>query len=193
MAVNPTAENDEPLEGNTEDALDAAMADVAGQDAVADAANDNSAANNDAELAAARDRSLRLQAEMENLRARTAREIAEQARYAALPVLRDLLPVVDNIDRAIEAANQTGGANSLLEGFKLVRQQLLSTLEQHNCILIEALGQPFDPQFHAAIMQQPSDEVPANHVLLVAQAGYKLHDRVVRPAQVIISTGPAAG
>lgn len=183
MVANPMTENDEPLEGNTEDALDAAMADVAGLDAVA--------ADN-AELKAEKDRSLRLQAEMENLRTRTAREISEQARYASLPLIRDLLPVVDNIDRAIDAASQTGDASSLLEGFKLVRQQLLNTLEQHNCLRIEALGEPFDPQFHAAIMQQASEEVAANHVLLVAQAGYKLHDRVVRPAQVIISTGPAA-
>jgi molecular chaperone GrpE len=108
-------------------------------------------------------------------------------------LIRDLLPVVDNIDRAIEAASKSNEATSLLEGFKLVRQQLITVLMQHNCTQIEALGKPFDPQFHAAIMQQPSDEVPANHVLLVAQAGYKLHDRVVRPAQVIISTGPAAG
>lgn len=188
MAVDPMADKDEPLEGNTEDALDAAMADVAGLDAVADAATDISAA-----LAAEKNRSLRLQAEMENLRARTAREISEQTRYATLPLIRDLLPVVDNIDRAIEAANQAGDASSLLEGFKMVRQQLITALAQHNCTQIEALGQPFDPQFHAAIMQQASDDVPANDVLLVAQAGYKLHDRVVRPAQVIISTGPAAG
>jgi molecular chaperone GrpE len=187
MAVNSTAENDEPLEGNTEDALDAAMADVAGLDAVADDAPDNVA-----ELAAEKDRSLRLQAEMENLRARTAREISEQARYASLPLIRDLLPAVDNIERAIDAASQSGDSNSLLDGFKLVHQQLLNTLQQHNCTRIEALGEPFDPQFHAAILQQPNDEVPAGHVALVAQAGYKLFDRVVRPAQVIISTGPAA-
>jgi molecular chaperone GrpE len=188
MPLNSITENDEPLEGNTEDALDAAMADVAGHDAVA-----NDPINSAAELAAEKDRSLRLQAEMENLRARTSREIADQARYAALPLMRDLLPVVDNIERAIEAASQSGDSNSLLEGFKLVHQQLLTALEQHNCKKIEAFGEPFDPQFHAAILQQPSDEVPANHVLLVAQAGYKLYDRVVRPAQVIISTGPAAG
>ena len=188
MAVNPTAENDEPLEGNTEDALDAAMADVAGLDAVSDGSKDMAS-----ELAAEKDRSLRLQAEMENLRTRTAREIAEQSRYSTISLIRDLLPVVDNIDRAIEAANKSQDGGPLLEGFKLVRQQLITALTQHNCVQIEALGKPFDPQFHAAIMQQPSDEVPANHVLLVAQAGYKLHDRVVRPAQVIISTGPAAG
>jgi molecular chaperone GrpE len=187
MAAKPATDNDEPLEGNTEDALDAAMADVAGFDEVVGDARDTAS-----QLAAEKDRSLRLQAEMENLRTRTSREISEQARYAALPLMRDLLPVVDNIERAIEAATKAGESPSLLEGFKLVHQQLLTALAQHNCVRIEALGEPFDPQFHAAILQQPSDTVPENHVALVAQAGFKLHDRVVRPAQVIISTGPAA-
>lgn len=185
MAVNRDTRNDERVEDGTEDALDAAMADVVGLD--------EGAPDLSAELAAEKDRSLRLQAEMENLRTRTSREISESARYAALPLMRDLLPVVDNIERAIEAASKQGEADPLLEGFKLVHQQLLNVLAQHNCVKIEAQGHPFDPQFHAAILQQPSSEVPANHVLLVAQAGYKLHDRVVRPAQVIISTGPAAG
>lgn len=184
MAVNREAGNDEVVEGNTEDALDAAMADVVGLD--------EGAPDLAAELAAEKDRVLRLQAEMENLRSRTSREIADHSRYAALPLMRDLLPVVDNIERAIEAAEKQADSQSLLEGFKLVHQQLLNTLSQHNCLKIEAQGEPFDPQFHAAMLQQPSDEVPANHVLHVAQAGYKLHDRVVRPAQVIISTGPAA-
>ncbi len=143
-----------------------------------------------AALAAENDRALRLQAEMENLRSRTAREILDERRYAALPLLRDLLPAIDNIDRALEAAQQSGESDSLLEGFKLVRQQVLSTFQQHHCQEIEALGQPFNPQIHEAILQQPSDEQPANHVLQVTQAGYQLHDRVVRPAQVIISSGP---
>ena len=85
------------------------------EDTIADAAN---------ELAAANDRLLRLQAEMQNLRNRTSREIADERKYAALPVLRDLLPVLDNIDRAIEAAEKAGEAENLLAGFRLVRQQL---------------------------------------------------------------------
>lgn len=144
-----------------------------------------------AELAVEKDRSLRFQAEMENLRARTAREIADHRRYAAVPLIRDLLPVVDNIERAIEAAEKAGDAGSLLEGFKMVHQQMLTILKQHHCNPIPALGEPFDPQVHDAMLQQPSDEIPANHVALVAQVGYQVHDRVVRPAQVIISTGPA--
>jgi molecular chaperone GrpE len=142
------------------------------------------------ELSAANDRLLRLQAEMQNLRNRTSREIADERRYAALPLLGDLLPVVDNIDRAIEAAEKAGEAENLLEGFRLVKQQLITTLARHQCEPIPADGQPFDPNYHQAILQQPSADVPAGHVMLVAQTGYKLHDRVVRPAQVIVSSGP---
>ena len=142
------------------------------------------------ELAAEKDRVLRLQAEMENLRNRTTREINEERRYASISVMRDLLPVIDNIDRAIEASGQTDEAASLLEGFKLVRQQLVSLLEQHNCKRIEDVGHPFDPQYHEAILQQPSEEQPNGHILMVTEVGYLLHDRVVRPSKVIISSGP---
>jgi molecular chaperone GrpE len=145
-----------------------------------------------AELAAANDRALRLAAEMQNLRNRTSRELADERRYAALPVLRDLLPVLDNIGRAIEAAAKSGEAENLLEGFRLVRQQLEAILSRHHCEPISPEGQPFDPNFHAAILQQPSPDVPAGHVMMVTETGYKLHDRVVRPAQVIVSSGPAS-
>src|SRR5262245_49359730 len=105
-----------------------------------------------AELAAANDRLLRLQAEMQNLRNRTAREIADERRYAALPMLRDLLPVLDNINRAIEAAEKAGEVENLLEGFRLVRQQLVTTLANHGAEAINALGQSFDPNFNQAIL-----------------------------------------
>jgi molecular chaperone GrpE len=145
----------------------------------------------EAELAAERDRNLRLRAELENVRTRTARELADQHRYAALPLVRDLLPALDNIDRAFEAATKAGESGPLIEGFKLVRQQIETVLQQHNVREIPALGEPFDPQFHAAILQQPSNDVPANHITLVAQPGYQIFDRVVRPSQVIVSSGPA--
>jgi molecular chaperone GrpE len=153
------------------------------------AASVDAAMDSTAELAAANDRLLRLQAEMQNLRNRTAREVADERKYAALPVLRELLPVVDNIERAIEAAEKAGEAENLLEGFRLVRQQLMTTLTHHHCEPIDAVGLPFDPNFHQAILQQPSADVPANHVILVTQTGYRLHERVVRPAQVIVSSG----
>jgi molecular chaperone GrpE len=164
------------------------VAHAGGDEAFADSLSD--ADQLSADLAAANDRALRLQAEMQNLRSRTSREIADERRYAALPVLRDLLPVIDNINRAIEAAEKAGEAENLLEGFRLVRQQLMTTLSRHQCEPIPAEGQPFDPNFHAAILQQPSPDVPAGHVMMVTQPGYKLHERVVRPAQVIVSSGP---
>jgi molecular chaperone GrpE len=145
-----------------------------------------------AELAAANDRLLRMHAEMQNLRNRTSREIADERRYAALPLMRDLLPVLDNIDRAIEAATKAGEAGTLLEGFRLVRQQLVTALTTHGAEPIEALGEQFDPNFHQAILHRPTSE-PADTVTMVTQQGYKLHDRVVRPAQVIVSSGPAQG
>jgi len=144
----------------------------------------------EADLAAEKDRGLRLQAEMENLRSRTAREVLNERRYAPLPLIRDLLPALDNMNRAIEAAPEGEEAAHMLEGFELVRKMMLDILKQYQCTEIEALGEPFDPEVHEAILQQPSDETPANHVLQVAEAGYQLHDRVVRPAKVIVSSGP---
>jgi molecular chaperone GrpE len=144
------------------------------------------------ELTIAGERLLRLQAEMQNLRNRTSREIADERKYAAMPLMRDLLPVVDNIDRAIEAAEKAGEAENLLAGFRLVKQQLHTILSRNDCVPIEAENAPFDPNFHQAILQQPSNDVPVGNVMMVTQPGYKLHDRVVRPAQVIVSSGPPA-
>ncbi|HEX6961444.1 MAG TPA: nucleotide exchange factor GrpE [Lacipirellula sp.] len=143
----------------------------------------------EAELAAERDRNLRLRAELENVRTRSARENAENLKYASLSLVRDLLPVLDNIDRALEAAAKANEVGPLTEGVRLVRQQLLTVLGQYHVQEIPAQGEAFDPQFHAAILQQPSADVPASHVMMVAQTGYKLHDRVVRPSQVIVSSG----
>jgi molecular chaperone GrpE len=141
-----------------------------------------------AELAAAKDRELRAHAEVDNVRKRLTRELEEHRRYANLSLLRDLLPVLDNADRAIEAGDKNADAAALLEGFKIVSQQLGDVLKRHHCTRIEALHAPFDPNVHHAVMQQPSDQYPANTVLMVTQNGYQLHDRVVRPSQVIVST-----
>lgn len=148
---------------------------------------DETAAKLRDELGEARNRELRCQAELDNFRKRAAREYQDGLRYANLPLLQDILPVIDNIDRAIEAAEKNADADSLLEGFKLVRQQLEDVLKRHKCERIEALETAFDPNLHHAVMQQPSADHPPNTVLIVTQNGYKLHDRVVRPSQVIVS------
>jgi molecular chaperone GrpE len=140
-----------------------------------------------AELQEARDRALRIQAELENYRKRVAREIQEERRYAHLPLIRDLLPVWDNIGRAIEAAEKTHQTTPLLQGFKMVAGQLEDVLSRHHCEKIDAMGQPFDPNLHEAISQQACDDHPPHTVLTVAQEGFRLHDRVVRPSQVVVS------
>jgi molecular chaperone GrpE len=140
------------------------------------------------ELEQAKDRALRCQAELDNYRKRACREMEDHVRYANIGLMRDLLPVLDNIQRAIEAAEKSTDGSGLLEGVKLVAQQLQGVLEQHHCVKIEALHAPFDPHLHHAILQQPADEHPANTIIMVTQDGYQLHDRVVRPSQVIVST-----
>jgi molecular chaperone GrpE len=144
------------------------------------------------DLEEASDRVLRAQAELDNYRKRVRREMEDERRYASLPLLRDLLPVLDNIQRAIAAGEKTPDGANLLGGIRIVAQTMESALAQHDCKRIEALHQPFDPAVHQAISQQPSAEHPPGTVLLVAQDGYTLHDRVVRPAQVIVSTKPSS-
>jgi molecular chaperone GrpE len=139
------------------------------------------------QAADAQDRYLRGQAELENMRKRLRREMEDERRYAELTLLADLLPVIDNINRAIEAAEKNADATSLLSGFKMVGQQLKQVLEKHHIKPIDAEGEPFDPAVHEAILQQVSDEHPPGTVIGVGQTGYKLHDRVVRPAQVVVS------
>ena len=124
---------------------------------------------------------------------RVMRERTEERRYAFLPLLRDLLPVRDNLQRALDAAEKSDNPSGLLEGVRLVAQQLRTLFEQYGCREIAAQGAEFDPHLHDALTTQPSDEQPAGRVLSVFRPGYQLHDRVVRPAQVVVSSGPAAG
>ena len=169
----------EPNRADGADAADAAFA-----------ASETEIAKLRGELEDASDRVLRAQAELENYRKRARRELDDERRYAAMPLLCDLLAVLDDIYRAIEAAEKSPQAAGLLDGVKLVAQSLEAALAKHDCKRIDALGKPFDPAFHEAISQQPSADHPPSTVVLVAQEGYVLHDRVVRPSQVIVSTSP---
>ncbi|MDO4550051.1 MAG: nucleotide exchange factor GrpE [Planctomycetia bacterium] len=134
-----------------------------------------------------KDRCLRVMAELENYRRRAARELEEERKYRAMDVIREILPVMDNLGRAVEAAEKQNPDDPLLEGVKMVWQQFEHALENQKCTRIEALNQPFDPNLHQAIQQFESDEVPPNTIIHVAQDGFLLEDRVVRPAQVIVS------
>ena len=134
-------------------------------------------------------RALIYQADLENFRRRKSKETQDALKYAAMPLINSLLQVLDNLDRALASATDDS-ASSLRDGVELVRTQLVDALEAQGCRRIEALGQVFDPNVHEAIQMQPDPQAAANTIILEAESGFKLHDRVVRPAKVIISTGP---
>ncbi len=133
---------------------------------------------------------LKSHAEVENFRKRLQRDAEQQLRYANMPLVRDILDVIDNLKRATDAASgDQASPSALLDGVKMVTQQLANVLTKFACKPIESVGKPFDPNFHEAITQMPSATVPAGSVVQEVAVGYLLHDRVIRPSQVIVSTG----
>jgi molecular chaperone GrpE len=189
--LDPSAGGVRSADQNQMDAVDQALADAASAEP-GDASWQAQIQSLKVELAAAEARVLRTHAELDNYRKRANRHLEEERKYAALPLMRDLLPVVDNLERAIQSADQEGGSARLVEGVKMVSQFLTMVLERHHCRRMEAQGAAFDPHVHEAIVQLPSEQVPPGTVLEVTQNGYLLHDRVVRPAQVVVSARPPA-
>jgi len=146
----------------------------------------------EAELAAAHEAKLRALAELENVRRRSARQMEEERRYAFFPLMRDILPVLDNLRRAVDSAQKNQDLASLTAGVQLVCKQLQEVLQRHHCVEIKALGAPFDPNLHHAVSQVAASDHPAGTVVEVAQPGFRLHDRVVRPSLVVVAAAPAA-
>jgi molecular chaperone GrpE len=132
----------------------------------------------------------RTRADFENYQKRMKRDLAEERRYAQAPLAADLLAALDNLERAIAAAEQAGEKGALVQGVAMVHTQLLDILRRHGITSIEAQGRPFDPNHHQAVTQQPSKEHPPMTVLQVLERGYLIHDRVLRPARVVVSTAP---
>jgi molecular chaperone GrpE len=128
---------------------------------------------------------LRERADLENFKKRMVREKAEALRFACEPLIRELLPVVDNLERAVEHAG--GKGESLVEGVRLVLKSLLDTLERYGVKRIEAAGEQFDPARHQAMAQVESPEHEPNQVVQQHHSGYLLHDRLLRPALVTVS------
>lgn len=140
------------------------------------------------QLAAEKDRFLRLSAEFENYKKRKQREIDEFKKFANETIFRQILPVVDNLERAIASAETNSGeGTNLLEGVKLTHKDILKLLEMFSVKVIKAGNEPFDPNFHQAVTRQETDEFPENTVTAVLQNGYLLHDRLIRPAMVVVS------
>ncbi len=137
------------------------------------------------------DRYLRAAADLENLRKRQKREIEDARLETKGRVLKEMLPVVDNLERAIEHATAQAGTNPIVEGVQLVLRQFLTAFERLEVTPIEAGGQPFDPNLHEAISQQES-EAPPGTVVQVLQRGYKAGDRLLRPALVVVAKSKPA-
>ena len=144
-----------------------------------------------AQVADAEKRVLMAHADLENYRKRTRRDMQDQVKYASLRLMSGLLESVDNLQRAIESYEQEPNADGLAEGVVMVATQITKVLEDHGCKRIDAVGQPFDPNLHQALQMQASDEHPANTVMQDLRSGFQLHDRLIRPTQVFVSTGPA--
>jgi molecular chaperone GrpE len=141
----------------------------------------------DTEICQIKDRVLRLGAEMENTRKRLERERSECVQFANEAIIRELLPIVDNLERALEHAAKDSNVQSLTEGVSNTLKAFLDSLARFGCAPFEAIGKPFDPNFHEAVLQEDSSDVPENTVLQELQKGYTLHSRLLRPSIVVIS------
>ena len=130
---------------------------------------------------------LRAAAELDNFRKRKEREVSDLRKYANQNLLRELLNVVDNLERAIGAPRESEGTDGLLEGVDMTLKELLKIFDKFGVTPIEAVNQPFDPSLHEAVMQEENADVAENTVIRELQRGYQIHDRLLRPAMVVVS------
>lgn len=148
------------------------------------------------ELAETRDQLMRVAAEFDNFKKRMEREKSKLLKYAGENILRDLLTTIDNLDRAVDQGSATTADDegkrlqSMLQGVELTRKGLVSTLERYGVEPLNAIGLAFNPDEHDALTMEASAEMPANHVVREFARGYRFKDRVLRHAQVVVSSGP---
>ena len=143
-----------------------------------------------AERDAAQQHYLRALADHENYRRRVAKERDEDRKFASYSLIRDLLPSLDNLRRAVDAARSASNSDQIVQGVGMVLKQVDEVFERHGAKPIPSAGQPFDPNVHEAIQQIPSADHPAMTVLQEVERGYTLHDRVIRPSKVLVSKLP---
>ncbi len=174
-------------------AQDAANPNAGTPDGVAKAAEASDVARLTSERNELNDRLLRLAAEFENYKRRIRKEMDDASVRATESVLKEMLPVMDNLDRALLAARGDTGAagGALIEGVQLVQKQFFVALDKCQVKPFDAEGQPFDPQVHEAISQIETDKVPPGSVASVFQRGYKIGQRLLRPALVAVAKAPA--
>ncbi|NDV62192.1 nucleotide exchange factor GrpE [Puniceicoccales bacterium CK1056] len=144
-----------------------------------------------AEISEQKERYLRTVADLENYRKRAVREKDEARRQANCGLMEDLLPILDNFRLGLKSAESHEGGAVFAEGFRMILGQMESTLRQNGLEEINPEKGPFDPNFHEAVAHVPHDEVADGEIIEVHRIGYKLHERLLRPASVLISSGPA--
>ena len=150
-----------------------------------DGAQADGAGELEGEITKLRDALMRTRADMDNMQKRAEREMDKARRYQHEAIMRDLLPVIDGLDQGLKSAEQGDAA---YEGLELTRKLLLKALADHGLETLNPEGERFDPQWHEAMSIQPSDEAEPDTVLMVLQKGYRLNDRVLRPARVIVAS-----
>ncbi|MFT4632624.1 MAG: molecular chaperone GrpE [Candidatus Pseudothioglobus sp.] len=142
-----------------------------------------------------RDAALRAEAEMQNVRRRSEREVEHAVKYGVEKIVQNLLPVVDSLEKAVEAAEQTGADNdatqAIIEGVGLCQRLFLEVIVKAGVVTVDPHGEPFDPNLHQAISMVENPDVEPNSVVAVVQKGYSLNGRLVRPAMVMVAKGKA--
>ena len=152
----------------------------------------DAAANLAAELEKYKDAALRARADLDNYRKRVAREKEDAIRYANNSLLESLLPILDNFERGLDAAKNSSDAAGIIQGLEMVRKQLEDFLSDHGVEIVNAVGTPFDPNLHEAVAHEPNPDVAEGTVARQLRKGFKLKDRLIRPASVVVSKGPPA-
>jgi len=138
------------------------------------------------------DRFLRVSAEFENYKKRSAREMDDLRKYANQSLIVEMLAVVDNLERALNSSNgNSSNDKCMADGVNLTLKEILKVFEKFNVKPIESIGQPFDPNFHQAMMQEETDDYPENTVITELQKGYMIHDRLLRPSMVVVAASKA--
>lgn len=186
--------NDQPKPGTAEPAAESGEPEEPAAEPEAIPEEADPLALLEAEAASLKDQLLRALAETENLRRRSQRERDDAVKYAAAPLIRDIIEVADNLRRALEAVPAEAveadeHLKTLMTGVELTEKALLSVFERHHIVKIDPLGERLDPHFHEAIFEVPDPSRPAGTVAQVVRAGYRLHDRLLRAAQVGVAKG----
>lgn len=185
----PAEETSEQAEATTEQTEAAAEETAEQPTESADASASSATESLKAELAAANDRNLRLMAEFDNFRRRSAREQLEIIETANGKLLEKLSEVLDNFERAFASENKAKDLETFEKGMQMIHDQFAKVLTDAGLEQLDPTGQEFDPNCHEALMQQPSEEIPENHVVTVFMKGYKLKNKILKPAKVIVSSG----